>query len=80
MDFSKPIYAEIEDIFGLAEFLTKVIDYYLSDDDSKKLREYKEIIEDYYKTKSARKTALNFGINHSTVDDILNHNNIKRFS
>ena len=41
MDFSKPIYAEIEDIFG--------------DDDSKKLREYfveheiafKEIIEDY---------------------------------
>ena len=40
----------------------------------------KEIIEDYYKTKSARKTALNFGINHSTVDDILNHNNIKRFS
>ena len=41
MDFSKPIYTEIEDIFG--------------DDDSKKLREYfvehgisfKEIIEDY---------------------------------
>ena len=41
MDFNKPIYAEIEDIFG--------------DDDSKKLREYfvehgiafKEIIEDY---------------------------------
>ena len=41
MDFSKPIYAEIEDIFG--------------DDDSRKLREYfvehriafKEIIEDY---------------------------------
>ena len=41
MDFSKPIYAEIEDIFG--------------DDDSKKLREYfvehniafKENIEDY---------------------------------
>ena len=37
--------------FGLAEFLTKVIDYYLSDDDSKKLREYKEIIEDYKKEK-----------------------------
>jgi len=40
----------------------------------------KEIIEDYYKTRSARKTALNFGINHSTVDDILNQNNIPRFS
>lgn len=40
----------------------------------------KEIIEDYYKTKSARKTALNFGIDHSTVDDILNQNNIPRFS
>ena len=35
---------------------------------------------DYYKTRSARKTALNFGINHSTVDDILNQNNIPRFS
>ena len=51
MDFNKPIHAEIEDIFGLAEFLTKVIDYYLSDDDSKKLREYKETIEDYKKEK-----------------------------
>ena len=40
----------------------------------------KEIIEDYYKTKSARKTALNFGIDHSTVDDILNQNNIPRFT
>lgn len=40
----------------------------------------KEIIEDYYKTRSARKTALNFGIDHSTVDDILNQNNIPRFS
>lgn len=40
----------------------------------------KEIIEDYYKTKSARKTALKFGIDHSTVDDILNQNNIPRFS
>ena len=35
---------------------------------------------DYYKTRSARKTALNFGIDHSTVDDILNQNNIPRFS
>lgn len=40
----------------------------------------KEIIQDYMVTKSARKTALNFGIDHSTVDDILNHNNIPRFS
>ena len=40
----------------------------------------KEIIENYYKTKSARKTALKFGIDHSTVDDILNQNNIPRFS
>ena len=40
----------------------------------------KEIIEDYYKTRSARKTALNFRIDHSTVDDILNQNNIPRFS
>lgn len=38
------------------------------------------IIEDYKKTKSARKTAKNFGIDHSTVDRILNCNNIKRFS
>lgn len=40
----------------------------------------KEIIEDYYKTRSARKTALNFGIDHSTVDNILNQNNIPRFT
>ena len=40
----------------------------------------KEIIEDYYKTRSARKTALNFGIDHNTVDDILNQNNIPRFT
>ena len=40
----------------------------------------KEIIEDYYKTRSARKTALNFGIDHSTVDNILNQNKIPRFS
>lgn len=40
----------------------------------------KEIIEDYLKTKSARKTAKNFNIDHSTVDDILNHNNVPRFS
>lgn len=31
-------------------------------------------------TKSARKTALKFGIDHSTVDDILNASNIPRFS
>ena len=40
----------------------------------------KEIIEDYDKTRSARKTALNFGIDHSTVDDILNQNSIPRFT
>lgn len=39
-----------------------------------------EIINDYYKTKSARKTALKFGIDHGTVDNILNQNNIPRFS
>lgn len=39
-----------------------------------------EIIADYMKTKSARKTAEKFGIDHSTVDDILNANNIPRFS
>lgn len=38
------------------------------------------IIQDYYKTRSARKTALNFHIDHTTVDDILNQNNIPRFS
>lgn len=39
-----------------------------------------DIIKDYLKTKSARKTAINFKIDHSTVDDILNSSNIKRFS
>lgn len=39
-----------------------------------------EVIDDYKKTKSARKTALNFGIDHSTVDDILNLNGVERYS
>ena len=39
-----------------------------------------DIIKDYYKTKSARKTAANFGIDHSTVDRILNINNIPRYT
>lgn len=39
-----------------------------------------EIIADYIKTKSARKTAQKFGIDHSTVDDILNASGIPRFS
>lgn len=39
-----------------------------------------DIIKDYYKTRSARKTAINFGIDHSTVDRILNVNNIPRYS
>ena len=38
------------------------------------------IIEDYFKTKSARKTAINFDIDHSTVDRILNYNCIPRFT
>lgn len=40
----------------------------------------KDIINDYMKTKSARKTAINFGIDHATVDDILNRHNISRFT
>lgn len=39
-----------------------------------------EIIQDYLVTKSARKTAKKFGIDHGVVDDILNHNNIPRFT
>lgn len=40
----------------------------------------KDIIESYKKTRSARKTAQEFNIDHSTVDAILNYNNIPRFS
>lgn len=40
----------------------------------------KDIIDDYMKTKSARKTALNFGLDHTTVDNILNVHNVPRFS
>ena len=39
-----------------------------------------EIIKDYLKTRSARKTAKKFGIHNNTVDDILNANGIPRFS
>ena len=40
----------------------------------------KDIINDYLQTKSARKTAANFGLDHSTVDNILNVNGVPRFS
>lgn len=39
-----------------------------------------EIIQDYKITKSARKTALKFNLDHSTVDDILNAAGVKRFT
>ena len=39
-----------------------------------------EIIELYYKEKSARKVAKIIGCDHSTIDKILNANNIPRFS
>lgn len=39
-----------------------------------------EIIKDYHLTRSARKTAKKFGLDHSTVDHILNANNVKRYS
>lgn len=39
-----------------------------------------DIIEKYQELKSARKVALEFGCDHSTVDRILNENHIKRFS
>lgn len=39
-----------------------------------------EIIDLYYKLKSARKVAKEIGCDHSTIDNILNTNNVKRFS
>lgn len=39
-----------------------------------------EIIEDYKKTRSARKTASKFGIDHNTVDDILNASGVERYT
>lgn len=39
-----------------------------------------EIIQDYLKTRSARKTAKNFHLDHSTVDSILNSSNVPRFN
>lgn len=39
-----------------------------------------EIIELYYKEKSARKVAKIVGCDHNTIDRILNSNNISRFS
>ena len=39
-----------------------------------------DIIEKYYKLKSARKVAKEIGCDHSTIDRILNENGVKRFS
>ena len=39
-----------------------------------------QIIQDYYDLKTARKVALKYGVDHSTIDRILNEHNIKRFS
>lgn len=39
-----------------------------------------EIIQDYLKTRSARKTAKNFHLDHNTVDNILNNSNVPRFN
>lgn len=39
-----------------------------------------DIIEKYYELKSARAVAKLIGCNHNTIDNILNSNNIQRFS
>lgn len=39
-----------------------------------------EIIQDYLKTRSARKTAKRFNLDHSTVDNIINNSNVQRFT
>lgn len=39
-----------------------------------------EIIQDYLKTRSARKTAKKFNLDHSTVDAILNSSNVPRYT
>lgn len=39
-----------------------------------------DIIEKYQELKSARKVALEIGCDHSTIDNILNQNGVKRFS
>ena len=38
-----------------------------------------EVVETYKKLRSARKTAKVFGVDHSTIDDILNANNVERY-
>jgi abortive infection bacteriophage resistance protein len=39
-----------------------------------------EIIECYMELKSARKVAKEYGVDHNTIDNILNVNNINRFT
>lgn len=39
-----------------------------------------DIIEKYYELKSARAVAKELGCDHSTIDQILNENGVKRFS
>ncbi len=38
-----------------------------------------QIIQDYIKLKSARQVALKYNVDHSTIDNILNRNQVKRF-
>ena len=40
----------------------------------------KDIINDYLYLKSARKVAKKYNVDHNTIDDILNKNNIPRFT
>lgn len=39
-----------------------------------------QIIQDYYRLKTARKVALKYGVDHNTIDRILNEHGIKRYS
>ena len=39
-----------------------------------------QIISDYIELKSARKVALKHNVDHSTIDRILNTNNVERFN
>ena len=39
-----------------------------------------QVINDYYQLKTARKVALKYGVDHNTIDNILNKNNVERFS
>ena len=39
-----------------------------------------DILERYHRLKSARKVALELGCDHASIDDILNANNVKRYT